>query len=162
MGGDKFHNPSTLFRGVKFEVIRQYNGVEKRSSEYNDYKFSFIYIPVMLDTITFSEKVYFVKNDTFKFIVGMVFVNTMLGLGTFNHNIFGGNVNYFNKGFLYGACKDIIRPENSKGIKYKLDLNIGDENIEKENVFNDFWEDVYDVSEKENKFFMWICKDGDD
>ena len=160
LGGDKFHNPSTLFRGVKFEVIRQYNGVEKRSSEYNDYKFSFVYIPVMLDTIVFSEKVYFVKNDTFKFIVGMVFVNTMLGLGAFRHNIFGGNVNYFNKGFLYGACKDIIRPENSTGVKYKLDLNIGDKNFEKDKVFNDFWENVYDVGEKENKFYMWICEDG--
>ena len=42
-GGNKFHNPSTLFRGVKFEAVRQYNGLDKRTSEYNDYKFSFIF-----------------------------------------------------------------------------------------------------------------------
>ena len=85
-GGDKFHNPSTLFRGVKFEAVRYYNGVEKRSNEYNNYKFSFVYIPVMLDTMIFNSTVHFVKNDTFKFIVGIIFVNTMLG--KYDHNIF--------------------------------------------------------------------------
>lgn len=134
LGGDKMHNPSTLFRGVKFEAVRQYSGVEKRSSEYNDYKFSFIYIPVMINTMFFDGKVYFVKNDTFKSIVGMVFVNTMLGV--YNHNIFNGDTNYFSKGFLYAACKDIIKAQGSENLKYELRLkNNSNGNISVQNIF---------------------------
>ena len=132
LGGDKFHNPSTLFRGVKFEVIRQFNGVDKRSSEYNDYKFSFIYIPVMIDSIIFNNTIHFVKNDTFKYIVGIIFVNTMLG--TYGHNIFNGSVDYFNKGFLYAASKDIIRVENTKKYNYDLTISYYNSNINKDGV----------------------------
>ena len=155
LGGDKFHNPSTLFRGVKFEVVRKYNGFEKRSSEYNDYKFSFIYIPIMIDTFVFNNTVHFIKNDTFKFIVGIVFVNTMLG--TYNHNIFGGNIDYFNKGFLYAACKDIIRPVNeTKKRFYDLLLKDKDDNVvdNVKNVYSDVWRKNYN-----NTFYMWS---GDD
>ena len=156
LGGDKFHNPSTLFRGVKFEVVRQYNGVEKRSSEYNDYKFSFIYIPVMLNSMYFNSTVYFVKNDTFKFIVGIVFVNTMLG--RFNHYVFNGSVDYFNKGFLYAACKDIIRLENSEKYNYNLTLTYDDKDeiVIEEDVYNDIWEKNYDPEAKYSEFHMWI------
>ena len=165
LGGDKFHNPSTLFRGVKFEAVRQFNGVEKRSSEYNDYKFSFIYVPVMIDTTMFNSKIYFVKNDTFKFIVGIIFVNTMLG--TYNHNIFKGNVDYFGKGFLYAACKDMIRPENTKRYTYDLeilceDIDGSDSDIDKKTVgkiYNDIWEKNYDISKEKNIFYMWLCTD---
>ena len=161
LGGNKFHNPSTLFRGVKFEAVRQYNGVEKRSSEYNGYKFSFVYIPVMIESFIFENKVHFVKNDTFKFIVGIVFVNTMLG--AYNHNIFNGELNYFKKGFLYSASKDIIRPENTKEYNYNLELsykNIKDENEYIESIYNDVWKNNYDVGVKENIFYMWIADDG--
>ncbi len=154
-GGDKFNNPSTLFRGVKFEAVRQYNGVEKRSGEYNDYKFSFVYIPVMLDSMLFSSKVHFVKNDTFKFIVGIIFVNTMLG--TYGHNIFRGKVDYFNKGFLYAACKDIIRAENSNEFEYRLTVNGKGVNVGN----SGFWEKNY-ITNKENKFYMWLNSDGQD
>ena len=161
--GDKFNNPSTLFRGVKFEAVRQYNGVEKRSSEYNDYKFSFVYIPVMLNSMIFNSTVHFVKNDTFKFIVGIIFVNTMLG--KYEHNIFGGNIDYFNKGFIYAACKDIIRPENNGKNTYNLTLTYKDTNIGKngivelEDVESDFWEKNYEINNEENKFYMWIGND---
>lgn len=157
LGGDKFHNPSTLFRGVKFEVVRQYNGVDKRSSEYNNYKFSFIYIPVMLDTMVFSSTVYFVKNDTFKFIIGIVFVNTMLG--KYNHNIFNGNVDYFYKSYLYAACKDIIRPETDKKIEFKL--YDGEDNCIVESSNNDIWKEHYDMGSENNVFYMWTDNDGD-
>jgi hypothetical protein len=166
MGGDKFHNPSTLFRGVKFEVIRQYNGVEKRSSEYNDYKFSFVYIPVMIDSIIFSNKVYFVKNDTFKFIVGIIFVNTMLG--TYKHNIFNGNIDYFGKGFLYATCKNLIRPENSK--RYTYNLTLTDESSDSdslevpnvlERIYSVVWERNYDVTNEKNEFYMWKSSNGE-
>jgi hypothetical protein len=158
LGGDKFHNPSTLFRGVKFEAVRQYNGVEKRSSEYNDYKFSFIYIPVMINSMLFNNTVYFVKNDTFKFIVGIVFVNTMLG--KFGHNIFKGEVDYFNKGFIYAACKDIIRPENTDVYNYNLKLLYNTDKFDKpseddvKEVYSDVWKDNYKPG-GENIFFMW-------
>lgn len=148
LGGDKFHNPSTLFRGVKFEAIRQYNGIEKRNSEYNDYKFSFIYIPVMINTIYFDNKVYFVKNDTFKFIVGIVFVNSMLGIN--DHNIFDGNIDYFNKGFIYAACKNIIRPDYAGKYIYNLSVNIyNGENYEIDSS-NDFWEKLNNTT-----LYMW-------
>ena len=157
LGGDKFHNPSTLFRGVKFEAVRQFNGVEKRSSEYNDYKFSFIYIPIMIDNIVFNSTVYFVKNDTFKFIVGIIFVNTLLG--TFDHNIFNGEVDYFNKGFIYAACQDKIRPENTNEYSYTLTLvHDGGEDVSTstiDSVFSIVWKNNYYVSENENKFYLW-------
>ena len=141
LGGDKLHNPSTLFRGVKFEVVRQYNGENKRTSEYNDYKFSFVYIPVMIDSMFFDDNVYFVKNDTFKFIVGMIFVNTMIG--KYNHNIFNGDIEYFNKAFLYASCKDIIRPRGSDNYDCDLTLTTDDRSEAKvvENIKNNFWKD---------------------
>ena len=162
MGGDKFHNPTTLFRGVKFEAVRQFNGVEKRSSEYNNYKFTFVYIPVMLDSLIFNSTVHFVKNDTFKFIVGIIFVNTMLG--KYQHNIFGGSVDYFNKGFLYASCQDIIRPENNKDYGYNLTLKYVSKseygyekgNHEVEGVENKVWKDNYDISKEKNIFHMWV------
>ena len=158
LGGDKIHNPSTLFRGVKFEAVRQYSGVEKRSSEYNDYKFSFVYIPVMIHSMFFDSKVYFVKNDTFKFIVGMVFVNTMLG--QYNHNIFGGDINYFNKGFLYAACKDIIKAQGSENLEYGLKIGKINEQdtggeYDVENVQNIFWRNRLSKT-----FYMWKGDDG--
>lgn len=152
LGGDKFHNPSTLFRGVKFEVVRQFNGVEKRSSEYNDYKFSFVYIPILNKSMVFNSTVYFVKNDTFKFIVGIIFVNTMLG--QYNHNIFNGDINYFRKGFIYAACKDIIRPEHIKEYSYDLVLNEG-ESTKIINSTNEFWKDNWDINVKQNIFYIW-------
>ena len=156
--GDKFHNPSTLFRGVKFEAVRQYNGIEKRSSEYNDYRFSFIYIPVMVDTIVFNSTIHFIKNDTFKFIVGIIFVNTMLGV--YNHNIFNGSVEYFKKGFMYSACKNIIQAENNEKYKYNLTLQLNNSDSDVyvvENVVDNhmIWEKNYMVG-SENKFYMWI------
>ena len=165
--GDKFHNPSTLFRGVKFEVVRQLNGVEKRSSEYNNYKFSFIYIPVMVKDTIFDSKIHFVKNDTFKFIVGIVFVNTMLGI--YKHNIFNGSIDYFNKGFIYSACKDIIRAENVnqnytinftmifKSSPFKDSSKYVDNNgnfIFKK-IKNSFLQENYDLSVEPNMFYMW-------
>ena len=163
LGGNKFHNPSTLFRGVKFEAVRQYNGIEKRSSEYNDYKFSFVYIPVMIDSMIFNSTIHFIKNDTFKFIVGIIFVNTMLG--TYGHNIFNGETDYFNKGFLYAACKDIIRPDNEN--KYNLTIQLGnsedsdsDNNkIEVNGIYNDFWKENCYIDNKNNKFYMWVDSD---
>ena len=163
LGGDKFHNPSTLFRGVKFEAVRQYNGIEKRSSEYNDYKFSFVYIPVMVKSMVFNSTVHFVKNDEFKFIVGIIFVNTMLGI--YDHNIFSGSVDYFNKGFLYATCKDIIRPENIADISFELTYN-NHNNIDDDFVFvskkSDFWKGLYDIGKEQNIFHVWFNEYGGD
>ena len=156
LNGDKFNNPSTLFRGVKFEAVRQFNGADKRSSEYNDYKFSFVYIPVMVKSMVFNSTVHFVKNDKFKFIVGIVFVNTMLG--TYDHNIFGGNIDYFNKGFLYAASKDKIRPENSNSYRHTLTISYVEDGKTKsiENIYNDVWKNNFDVNKERNEFYMWF------
>ena len=167
--GDKYHHPSTLFRGVKFEAVRYLNGLEKRTVEYNDYKFSFVYIPVMIDDIIFDSKVHFVKNDTFKFIVGIIFVNTMLG--THKHNIFNGNIDYFNKGFIYSACKNIIRAENVNQ-DYTVSFTIDFENSPFENsaeyadsddetkftfekVKSPILQDNYNLNVYPNIFYMW-------
>ena len=157
LGGDKYHNPSTLFRGVKFEAIRYYSGLEKKSSVYNDYKFSFVYIPMMINSINFESEVYFVKNDTFKFIVGIVFVNTMLGV--YDHNIFNGEIDYFNKGFIYSACDNIIiRPPFSGNYGYELTFKMLDGEITNEGVdYTDFWKDKIDNLEG-NTFYMWENK----
>ena len=178
LGGDKFHNPSTLFRGVKFEAVRQYNGMNKRTNEYNDYKFSFIYIPVLLDSIIFDSTIHFVKNDTFKFIVGIIFVNTMLG--TFDHSIFQKNkeisngdsnetidVDYFNKCFIYSACKDIVRPENTNPYNYDLTIKYAyydgsdsDSDVDVKTVedsYNDIWKKNYRLDVEKNIFYMWYC-----
>ena len=154
LGGDKFHNPSTLFRGVKFEAVRQYNGIEKRSSEYNDYKFSFVYIPVMIKSMVFNSTVHFVKNDEFKFIVGIIFVNTMLGI--YEHNIFSGGVDYFNKGFLYAACKDIIRPENTEDIPFILTYNNRESFTANR---SEFWKELYNIGRVNNTFHVWFNKE---
>ena len=159
LGGDKFHNPSTLFRGVKFEAVRQYIGVDKRTNEYNGYKFSFVFIPVMLDSMIFSSTVHFVKNDTFRFIVGIIFVNTMLGV--YDHNIFNGDIDYFKKGYIYAASKDIIRPENISDYHYNLTLSYESNNsvIKIEDIYNDIWRDNYNINKIDNTFHMWIDMD---
>ena len=159
LGGDKFHNPSTLFRGAKFEAVRQYNGIEKRSAEYNNYKFSFVYIPVMLNSMLFSSTIHFVKNDTFKFIVGIIFVNTMLGYH--DHYIFNGNVDYFNKGFIYASCKDIIRPLSPDKKEYTLTIKYEgrDKSVTIGDVNNEFWEKYNNVGSKNTTFHMWLGND---
>jgi hypothetical protein len=163
MGGDRFHNPSTLFRGVKFEVVRQFNGVDKRSSEYNDYKFSFIYIPVTINSLVFNSTVYFVKNDTFKFIVGIVFVNTMLGV--YNHNVFNGAVDYFNKGFLYAACKDMINIKSLNDNSFDLTLICQNDytdsdsdcvEVEIKGVENSVFNNNYEIYNDDNIFYLWV------
>lgn len=99
---------STLFRGVKFTITERRDGIEYNSPIYNDYKFSFIYIPFSFDgDIKFHNKVYFVKNDTFKFIVGIIFVNTL--------EIFNDYVPpMFNKSYVYGCCYDLFKINTDK------------------------------------------------
>ena len=104
--GNNVNRSTTLFRGVKFEITELENGKEVHTGKYNDYKFSFIYIP-FADTNEDNIKndkhtVHFIKNDEFKFIVGFVF---------FNVSTFGSDQNQitdirncnFNKTFVYAA-----------------------------------------------------------
>ena len=106
MTGNNVNRSTTLFRGVKFEITELENGKEVHTGKYNDYKFSFIYIP-FADTNEDNIKndkhtVHFIKNDEFKFIVGFVF---------FNVSTFGSDQNQitdirncnFNKTFVYAA-----------------------------------------------------------
>jgi hypothetical protein len=82
-------------------------------------------------------------------------------LGTYNHNIFNGNVDYFNKGFLYGACKDIIRPENDEEYKYNLQIHPeGSDEVEYvKDVFSEIWKSNYEIG-YENIFHLWVDDDG--
>lgn len=72
--GNDVTKSSTLFRGVKFEITELEGDKEVKTGKYNDYRFSFVYVPV--DKINDDKyTVHFIKNDTFKFIIGFVFFN---------------------------------------------------------------------------------------
>lgn len=73
--GSDVSKPSTLFRGVKFELVPIRNDKEINTSQYNGYKFSLIYVPVSI-SLDNNSNIFFIKNDTFKFILGIVFINT--------------------------------------------------------------------------------------
>ena len=112
-GEDSFS--STLFRGVKFNIKKIIDDNEIYSSDFNDYRFTFLYIPIELPSIYVSNKVYFVKNDTFKFIVGFVIVNTLSGgITTDNYedseyylyNTY--SIDDFCKAYIYGGCYGLL------------------------------------------------------
>ena len=103
--GDENHFATTLFRGVKFNIKKlNDDDVEIEGGDYNDYKFSFLYIPVELNSIFNSDNVYFVKNDTFKFIVGFILVNV------FNNNTIDSKygIDDFGKAYIYGGCYGLL------------------------------------------------------
>lgn len=119
LNGDSVHNSFTLFRGVKFEIADRKRGEEVKSSRFNNYKFSFIYVPVDDKSIYFGNKVYFIKNDVFKFIVGIVPFGT---LGNFTYKELE-----FNKSYVYGGCEKMIPVhENSKNEQVILNIPISD------------------------------------
>lgn len=94
--GNDVVKSSTLFRGVKFEITEYENGKEVKTGKYNDYRFCFIYVPVNgIENDTHT--VHFIKNDDYKFIVGMV----MFDIKT--------NVEYFNKAFVYAGCMGFLK-----------------------------------------------------
>ena len=115
--GNDSSKSSTLFRGVKFEVVGIKNGKEIYGSDYNGYKFTFLYIPVNLlnkDVLTDGEeneyvnfKIEFVKNDEFKFIVGMVFFDSL-------SKYIDNEMKDFNKTYLYGGCLGFNIYRNNK------------------------------------------------
>jgi len=105
--GDENHFATTLFRGVKFNIKKvNDDDMEMEGTDYNDYKFSFIYIPVALNSIFNSDDIYFVKNDTFKFIVGFILVN-MFDKDTSNVSS-KYNIDNFGKAYIYGGCYGLL------------------------------------------------------
>ena len=111
LGGSKTITASTLFRGVKFEIKDLINGKEVSTSRFNDYRFSFIYIPV---NELFSNRVWFVRNDKFKFIVGISFFCITDAV-----NEPGNELIPFNKANVYGCCLgyDVYNLNNDKDTK---------------------------------------------
>lgn len=95
--GDSVVRASTLFRGVKFAVTELQNGKEVHTGRYNDYKFSFIYVPVR-DIPKNENKVHFIKNDDYKFIVGIVFFDIKSD----------PDVREFNKAFVYAGSMGFL------------------------------------------------------
>lgn len=105
--------PSTLFRGVMFDIRKLVGGKERKGSEYNGYKFAFIYIPVNIPSIYVSNKVHFVKNDTFRFIIGFVIVNTLssgvsMPSSDENHIFNTYELSDFCKAYMYGGCYGLL------------------------------------------------------
>ena len=97
LNGDTIIKSSTLFRGVKFEITELLKGKEIRTGKYNGYKFSFIYIP---KTGTKDDNIYFIKNDTFKFIVGIIYFDTQVKVDEFNK---------FNKAYVYSGSMGFLK-----------------------------------------------------
>ena len=104
--GNDVNRSTTLFRGVKFEITELENGKEVHTGKYNDYKFSFIYIPFadanQENIDNDKHTVHFIKNDEFKFIVGFVFFNVS-AFGSGSNQITSLQNCDFNKTFVYAA-----------------------------------------------------------
>jgi len=82
LNGNSVIKSSTLFRGVKFEISEIVGDKEVCTGKYNDYRFSFIYVPIGLYDLNATinddrHKIYFIKNDDFKFIVGIMFFDIL-------------------------------------------------------------------------------------
>ena len=105
--GDSVNRSSTLFRGVKFEITELENGKEVHTGKYNDYKFAFIYVPFVETDVEKIKKdphtVHFIKNDEFKFIVGLVFFNVATFHAGEDSQISSLSNFDFNKTFVYAA-----------------------------------------------------------
>ena len=106
--GDGVVKSSTLFRGVKFELTEIEKDKEVNTGKYNGYKFSFIYVPVVNSddgSSDFDEDelknhtVHFIKNDDYKFIVGIVFVGI-----TPDSTQTGDSIANFNKSYVYAGA----------------------------------------------------------
>ena len=95
--GDVVNNSSTMFRGVKFDITEVVNGKEVKTGKYNNYRFSFVYIPV--DDDNADKAIHFIKNDTFKFIVGVVYFNIR------------NSEEHFNKALIYAGAMGHIKTD---------------------------------------------------
>ena len=95
--GNDINRSSTLFRGVKFEIEELDGNKEIHTGKFNGYKFSFIYVPMSNTNENNEEKnnftVHFIKNDKYKFIVGLVVFNIKSDLKN----------RVFNKSFVYAG-----------------------------------------------------------
>jgi hypothetical protein len=106
--GNDINRASTLFRGVKFEITELKNGKEVHTGKYNGYKFSFIYVPFSesvadsdSDEKSTSVQVYFIKNEKYKFIVGLVLFGMKNSLRYWD----------FNKAYVYAGCMGYMNPK---------------------------------------------------
>ena len=102
--GNSVNRSSTLFRGVKFEIIEMNGNKETHTGKYNGYKFSFLYIPV--SEIKKENVIYFIKNDKYKFVVGLVFFNVKKSLDERD----------FNKAYVYAGAMGFLRFTDSQPI----------------------------------------------
>ena len=102
--GNSVNRSSTLFRGVKFEIIEMNGNKETHTGKYNGYKFSFLYIPV--SEIKEENVIYFVKNDKYKFVIGLVFFNVKESLNDIE----------FNKAYVYAGAMGFLNITDNQTI----------------------------------------------
>ena len=102
--GNSVNRSSTLFRGVKFEIIEMNGNKETHTGKYNGYKFSFLYIPV--SEIKEENVIYFVKNDKYKFVIGLVFFNVKESLNEID----------FNKAYVYAGAMGFLNITDNQTI----------------------------------------------
>lgn len=103
--GNDIHKSTTLFRGVKFEITELDKGKEVNTGKYNDYRFSVIFFPVR-DRSDVNTPIRFIKNDTFKFIVGVIIFDKE-----------NDDYDVFNKAYVYAKNEDLIGVNENEGIQ---------------------------------------------
>ena len=73
--GSDINRATTLFRGVKFEIREYEKSKEVYTGKYNDYRFSVVYLKGTDPNP--GQPIKFIKNDSFKFIVGVIYFDTL-------------------------------------------------------------------------------------
>ena len=97
--GDTVVKSSTLFRGVKFEITELDGGKEVKTGKYNGYRFSFVYVPKTYgENEKKDNKIHFIKNDVFKFIIGVIYFDTKTSTEEFNKAyVYAGSMGFLKK-----------------------------------------------------------------
>ena len=151
--GDANTKTSCLFKGVKFIITPMENGIKTLSSKYNGYRFSMMYIPS--STRSFDNKITFVKNDTFKFIVGLIRCAIKVPSEYLAENIEDNLKENFTSAIAYAGCSEMLpKPQyitegDNKWVKMFFINKDGVMNIENKSgsFFNIISIENYELSE---------------
>lgn len=129
-GGNHKKDANTMFRGVKFNIIeveKKVNKdntveyVERKTGKYNGYKFTFVYIPIFIESDNFISKIHFVKNDRCGFICGMMFIN-VLGTNITKESNNNSSKPYFNLSYIYNILNGDFKNYHDVSILKKISI----------------------------------------
>ena len=166
--GDANTKTSCLFKGVKFIITPMENGIKTLSSKYNGYRFSMMYVPS--STRSFDNKITFVKNDTFKFIVGLIRFDIKVPSEYLAENIEDNLKENFTSAIAYAGCSEMLpKPQyitegDNKWVKMFFINKDGVMNIENKSgsFFNIISIENYELSELIKTSYYMKNNDNDD